>query len=227
MATVLLVRHGRTPANAQGVLAGWSPGVSLDDVGRVQAEALARRLSAVRLSAVVTSPLERARETADALLAQQARSTPVHIDERAGECHYGTWTGQPLKDLAKDPLWKVVQGHPSGMAFPDGETMTAMQARAVDAVRDWNRRLGDKALYAMVSHGDVIKAILADALGMHLDEFQRIVIDPCSISIISYTPTRPFVMRMNDSGEDLGFLSRKRARKRSSDAAVGGGAGPA
>lgn len=227
MATVLLVRHGRTAANVQGVLAGWTPGVSLDDVGRDQAAALAGRLSGVRLDALVTSPLERARETGDLLLDRQRARVPVHVDERAGECRYGEWTGRALKDLSKDPLWKVVQGHASGVTFPEGESMVSMQSRAVEAVRDWNQRLGERAVYALVSHGDVIKAILADALGMHLDQFQRIVIDPCSVSVIRYTATRPFVVRMNDSGGDLGFLARKRSRRQGSDAAVGGGAGTA
>lgn len=226
MATVLLVRHGRTPANVQGVLAGWSPGVSLDEVGRQQAEGLSERLSGVRLDAIVTSPLERARETAEALSRGQRISSGLQVDDRMGECHYGAWTGRALKDLAKDPLWKVVQGHASAVSFPDGESMLGMQARAVEGVRDWNARLGDKAVFAVVSHGDVIKAVVADALGMHLDDFQRIVIDPCSVSVIRYTPVRPFVLRMNDTSGDLGFLARKRSR-RSSDAAVGGGSGEA
>lgn len=227
MATVVLIRHGRTPANAQGVLAGWTPGVFLDDVGRDQAEALSRRLSGVRLAAVVTSPLERARETAEAVLRGQRSTTAMHVEDRAGECQYGSWTGRPLKDLAKEPLWKVVQAHASGAVFPDGESMVGMQSRAVEAVRDWNAKLGDRATYAVVSHGDVIKAVLADALGMHLDDFQRIVVDPCSVSVVRYTPTRPFVLRMNDSSGDLGFLARRKPRRRSDDAAVGGGAGEA
>ena len=227
VATVILVRHGRTPANLQGILAGWSPGVGLDDVGRSQADNAAARLAALRLSAVVTSPLDRTRETAAAILAQQAGEVTLHDDERVGECRYGDWTGRSLKDLSKDPLWKVVQSHASAVTFPGGESMPAMQARAVDAVREWNARLGDKAVYAVVSHGDVIKAILADALGMHLDHFQRIVIDPASVSVVHYTPTRPFVLRVNDAAGDLSKLQRRTRRKRSGDAAVGGGSGEA
>lgn len=227
MATVILVRHGRTPANVQGILAGWSPGVSLDEVGRSQAESAARRIAAVRLAAVVTSPLERTRETAAAIVAQQVGQVSLHDDERAGECRYGDWTGRSLKDLSKDPLWKVVQSHASAVTFPGGESMVAMQARAVEVVREWNARLGDKAVYAVVSHGDVIKAILADALGMHLDHFQRIVIDPASVSVVHYTANRPFVLRVNDASGDLSALQRRTRRKRSSDAAVGGGSGDA
>jgi probable phosphomutase (TIGR03848 family) len=228
MTTVLLIRHGRTTANSSGVLAGWTPGVSLDEVGQQQASRLAVRLSSVTLAAVVTSPLERCRETT-ALLTRADTPEP-QTDDRVGECHYGDWTGRALKDLAKDPLWKVVQAHPSAVTFPGtgGESLRAVQARGVDAIRDWNIQVGESATYAVVSHGDVIKAIAADALGLHLDSFQRIVIDPCSVTAIRYTATRPFVLRMNDTGGDLTALfppRRRRRRRASSDAAVGGGAG--
>ena len=226
MATVILVRHGRTAANVNGILAGWTPGVTLDETGREQAEGLAKRLAGVTLDAIITSPLERARETAAPLLAERPR-TPLHVDERVGECRYGDWSGRPLKELSREPLWKVVQGQASGAIFPEGESMVAMQARAVEAVRHWNAELGDRAVYVVVSHGDVIKAILADALGMHLDQFQRIVVDPASVSVVSYSAVRPFVIRTNDTGGSLAFLSRSRKRRRSSDAAVGGGAGDA
>jgi probable phosphomutase (TIGR03848 family) len=225
--TVLLVRHGRTNANAQGVLAGWTPGVSLDDKGRQQAADLALRLGDVPLTGAVVSPLDRTRETADILLAGRP-DIPRHEDVRLGECDYGDWTGRDLKSLAKEPLWKVVQGHPSAAAFPGGETMTSMQHRAVSAIREWNGTWGEDARYLVVSHGDVIKAVLADALGMHLDQFQRIHVDPCSLSVIEYTSTRPFVVRLNDTGggtEGLKPASRSRRARRSSDATVGGGAG--
>jgi probable phosphomutase (TIGR03848 family) len=231
--TLLLVRHGRTTANGAGVLAGWTEGVSLDDVGRQQVTDLAARLAAVPLRAVVTSPLQRCLETTDLMLAGRD-DVPRHLDERVGEVRYGDWSGEKLSKLAKDPLWKVVQSHPSAMTFPGdgGEAMRDMQVRAVTAVREWNARLGDDAVYAVVSHGDVIKAVLADALGMHLDQFQRLVADPASVSIVTYTQLRPFVVRANDGGGDLSFLAPKPKRTRrkkaatGSDAAVGGGAGP-
>lgn len=236
MTTVLLVRHGRTTANGAGVLAGWTEGVSLDDTGRKQVTGLAARLAPVPLAGVVTSPLQRCRETTDLLLTDR---DPVecHVDERVGEVRYGDWSGQELKKLAKDPLWKVVQSHPSAMTFPGdgGEAMRDMQVRAVEAVREWNARLGEDAVYAVVSHGDVIKAVLADAFGLHLDQFQRIVVDPGSVSVVTYTPLRPFVVRTNDVGGDLSFLvppkrsrgkrTRRTASTASSDAAVGGGTG--
>ena len=236
MTTLLLLRHGRTTANASGVLAGWTPGIGLDEVGQAQAAAVAQRLAPVPLAAVVTSPLERCQQTAAMVLASRNGTTPV-VDERFGECRYGDWTGRPLNKLVKEPLWKVVQQHPSAAVFPgpEGEGLAATQARAVAAVRDWNARVaaehGPDAIWLACSHGDVIKAIIADALGVHLDLFQRIVADPCSVTAIAYTEIRPFVLRMNDVGGDLSGLvppKRRIRRKRaapSSDAVVGGGAG--
>jgi probable phosphomutase (TIGR03848 family) len=247
--TVLLVRHGRTAANTGGVLAGWTPGVALDDAGVAQATALAARMAALPLAAIVTSPLQRCVETAAALVAVPGpggavRPVPVP-DDGLGECRYGEWTGQQLRTLAKDPLWRVVQGHPSAVTFPGegGESMLGMANRAVAAVRRPDARVaaahGDGALWVAVSHGDVIKAILADALGMHLDAFQRLVVDPCSVSVVRYSPLRPFAVRVNDTGGDLSGLRPRPVRRRragsrtpgtraaavASDAVVGGGAG--
>ena len=146
MTLVFLVRHGLT-ATTGNVLTGWTPGIALDDRGRQQAEALAARLAPVPLDAIISSPLERCRQTADAIAATgEGRSSVVLEDDRFGECHYGDWTGQPLKRLAKEPLWRVVQWHPGAARFPgeDGESLMDMQHRAVGAVGDWNRRLGGK-----------------------------------------------------------------------------------
>jgi probable phosphomutase (TIGR03848 family) len=228
MTTVLLVRHGLSDANSGGTLAGWTPGVHLADKGRDQVASLAERLAAVPVAGIVSSPLERCQETAAALAAN--RALDITTDDRLGECHYGDWQGQPLKTLAKDPLWKVVQAHPSAATFPGGEALRDTQARAVTAVRELNQRFGGESTWIAVSHGDVIKAILADALGMHLDEFQRIVVDPASVSVVTYTTLRPFVTRMNDTGGDVAGLippKRQRRRRASSDAVVGGGAGTA
>ncbi len=232
VSTLVLVRHGRTAANVSGTLAGWTPGVDLDAQGLAQAKSLAERLAPVPFAAVVTSPLERCRQTAAALLAVRD-ATPEHVDDRFGEVRYGDWTGGTLKDLAKEPLWRSVQTHPSSVTFPGdgGESMRGMQQRAVDAVREWNGRLGPGATWVAVSHGDVIKAVLADALGLHLDQFQRIQVDPCSVSVVRYTELRPFVVRMNDTGGGVDALlppPRGRGRKTAGtgDAVVGGGAGP-
>jgi probable phosphomutase (TIGR03848 family) len=235
MTVVLIVRHGLTSSTGKA-LTGWLPGIALDDRGEAQAAALGERLGQIPLAAIVSSPLERCAQTATAIAVRQAGSDHgaapvVTIDDRIGECRYGDWTGQPLRKLARDPLWRVVQAHPSAVRFPgpDGESMLAMQQRAVAAVRDWNARLGPKATYLICSHGDVIKAILADALGMHFDMSQRIQVDPCSLSVVRYTTLRPFVLRMNDTGADatsLAGLARAPAqRPADADAAIGGGAG--
>jgi probable phosphomutase (TIGR03848 family) len=227
--TVLLLRHGRTTANTAGVLAGWTPGVQLDDAGTTQVAAVGERLAKVPLTAVVSSPLERCVQTSDAVA--QGRDLQVQTDDRLGEARYGDWTGRTIKELSKEPLWKVVQQHPSAAVFPgdEGEGLAQTQARAVAAVRAWNTTLGPDAVWLACSHGDVIKAILADALGLHLDQFQRIVVDPASISVVTYTATRPFVVRVNDTGGDVAGLipppRRRRRGKASSDAVVGGGAG--
>jgi probable phosphomutase (TIGR03848 family) len=230
---VLVVRHGLT-ATTGSALTGWTPGIALDDRGEKQARALGDRLAGVQLDAIISSPLERCQQTAAAIADATAGSPlPVRTDDRVGECRYGDWTGKPLKVLARDPLWKVVQQHPSAVRFPGpgGESMIEMQQRAVSAVRDWNARLGKNATYLICSHGDVIKSILADSLGMHLDMCQRIQVDPCSLSIIRYTPLRPFVLRMNDTGADPSALPKPDAadsRKSSGadgDARIGGGAG--
>ncbi len=233
MPTVILVRHGRTTANATGVLAGRSKGVHLDDVGVDQAAAAGARLAPLALAAVVTSPLERTRETARALAS--AQESPVRpVSEKALlECDYGSWTGRELKTLAKEDMWRTVQAHPSAAVFPDGESMADMAARSVAGVRRWDARIeaehGPEAVWAAVSHGDVIKAILADALGMHLDSFQRLVVDPASVSVVRYTPLRPFVLSLNSTAGDLAHLrppaKSKRRKRVSSDAAVGGGSG--
>jgi probable phosphomutase (TIGR03848 family) len=230
MSTVLLVRHGLTSMTGP-VLAGRTPGVHLDERGQKQAAAVAERIAAVPLTTVVTSPLDRCLETAQAIqTAQQAagREPDWQVDERLLECDYGDWTGRQIKDLAKDPLWKVVQAQPSAVHFPGGEGLAEMSVRAVAAVRDWDARLGDDAVWVACTHGDIIKAIVADALGLHLDQYQRIVPDPCSVSVIRYTQTRPYVIRVNDVGGDLaGFAPPKKRRRKTKadDATIGGGAG--
>jgi probable phosphomutase (TIGR03848 family) len=229
--TVLLVRHGRTTANSSGVLAGRSSGVHLDDVGASQAEAVGQRLADLPLARLVSSPLARCRQTLAAIAAAHSAPPEPVTDAGLTECGYGDWTGKPLKSLAKDPLWKTVQNQPSAVTFPDGESMQQMQARAVSAVRRHDAEVeqehGPDALWVAVSHGDVLKSILADALGLHLDLFQRIVVDPGSLSVVRYTPGRPFVQHLNDRGSDLAGLRppKRRRRRARGDAPVGGGAG--
>lgn len=235
MTTLILLRHGRSTANTTGVLAGRTPGVQLDDTGKGQAWALAQRLKPVPLSAVVSSPMERCQQTVAPLLG--GREPTLQVDEQLAEVDYGDWTGREIKTLLKEPLWRVVQQHPSAAVFPGGEGLATMSARAVAAIRAHDARIaeehGPHAVWLACSHGDVIKAVIADALGVHLDAFQRIVVDPCSISVVKYTETRPFVGRVNDTGGDIANLvspppkrgRRKRQAKPSSDAVIGGSTG--
>ncbi|MFR0353685.1 histidine phosphatase family protein [Streptomyces sediminimaris] len=226
MPTLILVRHGRSTANTEGVLAGWTPGVALDDRGAAQAAALPGRLAELPISEVVSSPLQRCQETVRPLLAARPGLTG-HTEERIGEAHYGDWTGRKLAELGDEPLMRVVQAHPSAVAFPGGESMRAMQTRAAEAVREWNARVerdhGADAVYVMCSHGDIIKSLVADALGLHLDLFQRISVEPCSITAIRYTRLRPFLVRLGDTGDLTSLVPREEPP--ADDAPVGGDAG--
>ncbi|MCC2267169.1 MSMEG_4193 family putative phosphomutase [Streptomyces sp. CT1-17] len=226
MPTLILVRHGRSTANTEGLLAGWTPGVALDERGAAQAAALPARIAGLPLSEIVTSPLQRCQETIRPLLDARPELR-VHTDERIGECHYGDWSGRKLADLTNEPLMEVVQAHPSAAAFPGGESMRAMQTRAAEAVREWNVRVerdhGPDAVYLMCSHGDIIKSLVAEALGLHLDLFQRISVEPCSVTAIRYTRLRPYLVRLGDTGD---FASLAPREEPSGDQApVGGGAG--
>jgi probable phosphoglycerate mutase len=219
MTTVLLVRHGLTRLTGP-VLAGWTPGLHLDERGTDQAARLAERLRPVPLAAIVSSPLERCLDTVAPIAA--GRDLEPAIDERLGEARYGDWTGRELKQLAREPLWKVVQSAPSAVTFPNGEALRDVQGRALAAVRDWNERLGGDATWLACSHADVIKAIVADALGLHLDQFQRIHVGPASLTVIRYRGHATSVERVNDLGGSVAELlppKRRPRRTRSTPAA--------
>lgn len=203
--TVILLRHGRSTSNTAHVLAGRSEGVELDDKGRQQAADLVERIGELPIRAVVCSPQLRCRNTV-APLAEALGVEPL-VDDRLAEVDYGDWTGRKLGDLLKEPLWAVVQAHPSAAVFPGGEGLAQVQTRAVAAVREHDARLaeqhGGDALWVACTHGDVIKALVADALAIHLDGFQRISADPASLSVIRYTKLRPFVLHVNHTGARL------------------------
>jgi probable phosphomutase (TIGR03848 family) len=226
--TVVLLRHGRSTSNTAGVLAGRSEGVELDDVGTRQAAELVDRVAELPIRAVVCSPLLRCRRTVEPLAA--ALDLAPLIDERLAEVDYGAWTGRKIAELTGEPLWQVVQAHPSAAVFPEGEGLAQVQARAVAAVRDHDRRLAEKSgadvLWLACTHGDVIKAVVADALGIHLDGFQRVTADPASLSVIRYTPLRPFVIHVNHTGAGLAAALTApppaHGETRQSDAVVGG-----
>jgi len=212
--TVILLRHGRSTSNTAGILAGRSEGVDLDDKGREQAAGLIDRIGDLPIRAVVTSPLLRCRRTVEPL-AESLCLEPL-VDERIAEVDYGEWTGRKIGDLVNEALWRVVQAHPSAAVFPGGEGLAQVQVRAVAAVREHDRRLaleyggehGGDALWVACSHGDVIKAVIADAYGMHLDGFQRVTADPGSVSVVRYTSLRPFVLHVNHTGARLSAALR-------------------
>jgi probable phosphomutase (TIGR03848 family) len=221
--TVILLRHGRSTSNTAHTLAGRTEGVDLDDKGREQSESVTTRIGELPVKAIVRSPLLRCERTV-APLAAALGLVPV-VDDRLSEVDYGAWTGRKIGDLVKEPLWAVVQQQPSAAVFPDGEGLAQVQARAVAAIREHDRTLAEQhegdVLWVACTHGDVIKSIVADALGTHLDSFQRITADPASMSVIRYTELRPFVLHVNHTGPALtAALSAK--PEPSGDAVVGG-----
>jgi probable phosphomutase (TIGR03848 family) len=194
---VLFVRHGRT-ATTGTVLPGRAAGLHLADSGRAEADAVAARLDALkRIDAIYSSPLERARETAAPIAA--ARGLKVSTDKGLLECDFGRWTGAALKELARGPEWGRVQRYPSGFRFPEGESFREMATRVTGAAAKLRTSHPGQVVVA-VSHADPIKAAVADALGLHLDLFQRIVISTCSVTAIAYGDDGPVVLTVNDSG---------------------------
>ncbi|WP_049576183.1 MSMEG_4193 family putative phosphomutase [Streptomyces sp. SBT349] len=230
MPTLLLLRHGRTTANSAGLLAGRTPGVRLDDHGTAQAAAIPVRLAGIPLAAAVHSPLERCVQTL-APLRDARPGLPVHADERVTECDYGEWTNRALKELAQEPLMATVRSQPSAAVFPGGESLRGMHARVVEAARGWDARIaaehGADAIWLMCTHGDNIKAIVADALGLHLDQFQRIAPHPASVTAIRYG-SPPLLLRFGDTGDLTEFVPHTEESTRdaaeATEAPVGGGA---
>ena len=195
---VLYVRHGQTPTTGK-VLPGRAAGLHLADSGRSQADAVAQRIGALkRVDAVYASPLERARETAAPIAA--ARGLRVRVDKGLLECDFGEWTGGSLRDLARKPEWQTVQRYPSGFRFPEGESFREMATRIASTAGRLRQRHPGQVVVA-VSHADPIKAAVADALGVHLDLFQRISISTCSVTAIAYGDGGPIVLTVNDTGD--------------------------
>lgn len=195
--TVLFVRHGKTPTTGD-VLPGRAKGLHLGDEGLAQADAVAERIAALgNVAAVYSSPMERTRETARPIA--RALGLRIRTDQGLLECDFGQWTGEKLSKLRKLPEWSTVQRHPSGFRFPRGESFAEMQTRMTTAVRGLVARHPGEVIVA-VSHADTIKAALADALGTHLDLFQRIVVNPCSVSMVIYSPDGPVVLAQNSTG---------------------------
>ena len=197
MTHVLLIRHASNDWVGDR-LAGWTPGVHLNEEGRRQAAALAERLGGWPIAAIYSSPLERAVETAQVVA--EAHQLPVLVEEGIGEARYGQWTGKSIKELAKTPEWTQVQYNPSSARFPEGESLGEVQARAVATVERLRAGFPDGTL-AIFSHADVIKAVAAHYTGVHMDLFQRLVIGTASVTWIHFSKFGPRLIRLNDTGE--------------------------
>lgn len=195
---MLLVRHGQTPTTG-AKLPGRAPGLHLSDQGTVQAQTAAHRIAATgAVDAVYASPLERARETARPI--GRATGNRVRTARGLNECDFGDWTGASLARLRKRRDWKQVQRYPSGFRFPDGESFREMQSRITSQVADLAGSHPGATIVA-VSHADPIKALVADAMGTHLDLFQRIVISPCAVTAVLYSEGGPIVLSVNNTAE--------------------------
>lgn len=222
---LVLIRHAHSEANAAGILSGRLPNVHLSEKGIKQATDLSQRLGSFPVAQLRISPMERCFETVqpwinEFLVPRSKDFVPV-IDHNISEVDYGVWSGKKLSVLSKNKLWKTVQESPSRMYFPSGEGIAQMQVRAMQSVHEL-AELKNKGVGVIVSHGDVIKAIVASALGIHLDEFQRIVIDPASITVIEYSGIKPRVLLLNDTRGHVSDLLQ--APKRSKNL-LGGGSG--
>ena len=221
---VVLIRHAHSQANAKGILSGRILGVHLSAVGVEQSHTLTSRLGKTKISALRISPMERCNETIspwwESIGKSCNRNVELSIDNNLSEVDYGRWSGKKLSALSKLKQWKTVQNKPSAMYFPLGEGLAQMQERAMRSVYEsLNTKKGPVIL---VSHGDVIKSIIASTLGMHLDNFQRIVIDPASISVIDFSSSIPRLLLLNDSQSQLEGLLNAPVRKTSF---LGGGTG--
>jgi len=218
MARIVLLRHAHSVANEKNLLAGRTAGISLSKTGKEQAKDLIARLGNIQFDEVAISPLQRCRETIDPWLDKSGTKSRIVVDESISEVDYGDWSGKTLASLRRKAQWKVVQDFPSQMTFPEGESLLEMQGRALSGFYRLNAVKG-KGPRLLVSHGDVIKSIVAHCLGMHLDQFQRLVIEPASLTIIDTDSGLSRLVRFNDA---KGFLS---SEKSTNESALGGSTG--
>jgi probable phosphoglycerate mutase len=194
--TLFLIRHALT-AQTGRVLYGQTPGIDLDDRGRAQAAKLAERFASVRLTAIYSSPLGRCTQTVEPLAA--AKRLRVSPAPDLIEMDTGSWTGRTLPQVRRTKLWRIVQTAPSRFRFPDGEGFVEAQTRAVAAV-DRIARKHPRGRVAVASHGDIVRIVLAHLLGTPLDDFQRIVVDTASVSVIVIHRGQRRVVLANDTG---------------------------
>lgn len=229
MTRIVLLRHAHSSANAKAILAGRAPGVDLSDRGRKESQDVAKRLKEISFSLIRVSPMERCAQTIEPLLAQLSKSREVEpiveVESDLVEVDYGKWTGRKLATLSRDKAWKVVQDTPSAMYFPGGEGLLDVQARAMRALNSAANTPG-KGAKLLVSHGDVIKSIVASVLGTHLDHFQKIVIDPASLTVLDFNGVDYRVLTLNSTTAPVSaFLKEESSKKKGVSALLGGGSG--
>ena len=222
---LVLIRHAHSQSNASGVLSGRLPNIHLSEKGIKQSQELSERLGNFAVAQLRVSPMERCFETispwlSDVVLKSSPDFEPI-IDPSLNEVDYGDWSGKKLITLARKKEWRTVQESPSRMYFPGGEGIAQMQSRAMSVVHEL-AKLPDSKTAVIVSHGDVIKSIVASALGTHLDEFQRIIVDPASVSVLEYSGIKPRVLLLNDTRAVVTDLLQAPKRSRN---LLGGGAG--
>ncbi|MBP6996531.1 MAG: MSMEG_4193 family putative phosphomutase [Phycicoccus sp.] len=231
MAVLVLVRHGHSTANADGVLAGWTPDVHLTSTGREQAADVAGQLAGIPVQALYVSPVLRAVQTAQII--GEGLNVAAVEDVGLGECRYGAWTGRSLAELRDEPLWRTVQDDPAHASFPPGdypsESLTEMTDRLMASVRRLDsvveQRAGADAVWVAVSHGDPIKAVLAVAGGADVSALQRHHVDPGALCVVRFAGERAIVLAANCRTLDLPRLVGATAAPTPGEAAVGGGAG--
>jgi probable phosphomutase (TIGR03848 family) len=229
MTRIVLLRHAHSSANAKAILAGRAPGVDLSDRGRKEAQDVSKRLKEIKFSLIRVSPMERCAQTIEPLLAQLSKSLEakpiVEVESDLVEVDYGKWTGRKLSILSRDKAWTVVQNTPSAMYFPGGEGLLDVQARAMRALNSAANTPG-KGPKLLVSHGDVIKSIVASVLGTHLDHFQKIVIDPASLTVLDFNGVDYRVLTLNSTTAPISaFLKEEVSKKKGVTALLGGGSG--
>jgi probable phosphomutase (TIGR03848 family) len=203
MSRIVLLRHAHSTANSKNILAGRTPGIVLSHKGEEQSMSLVERIGATSFDAVVVSPMQRCLQTVTPWLEVEGRGIRPVVDEGFSEVDYGDWTGKSLSVLRRKKLWSVVQDRPSQMVFPGGESLLAMQARAITSFYRVDKLKGKKPRL-VVSHGDVIKSIVAHVLGMHLDQFQKLIIDPASFTIIETDNGVSRLVSFNDQKSTIG-----------------------
>lgn len=196
MTRVVLIRHGRSTANAEGLLAGRAAGVALDDAGRAQAMDLRTSFDGLDFAGAYSSPIQRCRETAEL-----AGFPDVEVVDNLTECDYGAWTGLKLDHLRTERVWTEIQADPASVTFPGGESMQDMFDRVTGVALELAARHGDDETIAVFSHGDPIKAILAHAFGIGLKDFQRLHVNPAGVSVVEYRGERPMVLCVNAGGD--------------------------